>query len=600
MNTDSKKSNGAGEEQLSNIRHSLSHLLAMAVREKDPGVKFAIGPVIDNGFYYDFEFSGDYSPTPEDLKGFEKAMKKLIGGKLPFVGKEVSADEARKLFAEEPYKLELIEEFASDGKKLTTYTTGNFIDLCKGGHIENTKEIDADAFTLTHIAGAYWRGSEKNKMLTRIYGTAFPTKEKLEEYLHRREEAKKRDHKKLGKELGLFVFADEVGPGLPLFTEKGTTIYRELERFVVDEEIKRGYVHVRTPDLARVKLYEISGHYPYYKDSMYPVMEVDDERLVLRPMTCPHHFILYKSKKHSYRELPLRMAEVAKLYRYEQSGELMGLLRVRSFCLADSHMFCARNQAASVVKEVIDLIDYVAKTLGLARGTDYWFRLSLGDRSKKDKYYDDPKNWEIGEATLRKVLEEIDAPFVEAENEAAFYGPKIDVQMLNVNGKEDTAFTVQYDFCLPARFALTFTNDKGEEEQPVVIHRSSIGALERTFAYLIERYAGAFPVWLSPVQVAVLPVKTDHNEPAHTFADELKKEGIRVSVDDSNETIGQKIRKASGEKIPYQLVFGDKEINSNELMVRVRGEKEQIRLTRATFIQRAKQEIAERKDVRIQ
>ena len=585
------------KDYLNSLRHSCSHLLAAAVLELYPNAKPTLGPPIDDGFYYDFDFSAPISEN--DLPRIEEKMNQLIKVWRGFERSEVPSDEAKQRYANNPYKRELIEEFSAQGQTISFYKAGDFEDLCRGGHVENpSKELKH--FKLLSIAGAYWRGSEKNKMLTRIYGTAFPTKEKLEEYLHRREEAKKRDHKKLGKELGLFVFADEVGPGLPLFTEKGTTIYRELERFVVDEEIKRGYVHVRTPDLARVKLYEISGHYPYYKDSMYPVMEVDDERLVLRPMTCPHHFILYKSKKHSYRELPLRMAEVAKLYRYEQSGELMGLLRVRSFCLADSHMFCARNQAASVVKEVIDLIDYVAKTLGLARGTDYWFRLSLGDRSKKDKYYDDPKNWEIGEATLRKVLEEIDAPFVEAENEAAFYGPKIDVQMLNVNGKEDTAFTVQYDFCLPARFALTFTNDKGEEEQPVVIHRSSIGALERTFAYLIERYAGAFPVWLSPVQVAVLPVKTDHNEPAHTFADELKKEGIRVSVDDSNETIGQKIRKASGEKIPYQLVFGDKEINSDELMVRVRGEKEQIRLTRATFIQRAKQEIAERKDVRIQ
>ncbi|OGL78642.1 threonine--tRNA ligase [Candidatus Uhrbacteria bacterium RIFCSPHIGHO2_12_FULL_54_23] len=585
------------KDYLNSLRHSCSHLLAAAVLELYPNAKPTLGPPIDDGFYYDFDFSAPISEN--DLPRIEEKMNQLIKVWRGFERSEVPSDEAKQRYANNPYKRELIEEFSAQGQTISFYKAGDFEDLCRGGHVENpSKELKH--FKLLSVAGAYWRGSEKNKMLTRIYGTAFPTKEKLEEYLHRREEAKKRDHKKLGKELGLFVFADEVGPGLPLFTEKGTTIYRELERFVVDEEIKRGYVHVRTPDLARVKLYEISGHYPYYKDSMYPVMEVDDERLVLRPMTCPHHFILYKSKKHSYRELPLRMAEVAKLYRYEQSGELMGLLRVRSFCLADSHMFCARNQAASVVKEVIDLIDYVAKTLGLARGTDYWFRLSLGDRSKKDKYYDDPKNWEIGEATLRKVLEEIDAPFVEAENEAAFYGPKIDVQMLNVNGKEDTAFTVQYDFCLPARFALTFTNDKGEEEQPVVIHRSSIGALERTFAYLIERYAGAFPVWLSPVQVAVLPVKTDHNEPAHTFADELKKEGIRVSVDDSNETIGQKIRKASGEKIPYQLVFGDKEINSNELMVRVRGEKEQIRLTRATFIQRAKQEIAERKDVRIQ
>lgn len=578
---------------LESKRHSLAHLLAAAVMELWPNTKHTIGPIIDNGFYYDFEFSQNISET--DLGEIEKKMNELLPTWNEFEKIEATAEESKKLFVHNPYKIELIDELAKAGEKITHYKSGNFVDLCRGGHVEKVNDIKPDSWKLDRLAGAYWRGDEKNKMLTRIYGLAFETKKDLAEYLKMIEEAKKRDHRKLGKELDLFIFADEVGPGLPLWTEKGAVIRRELERFIVDEEIRRGYKHVLTPDLARVKLYEISGHYPYYKDTMYPVMQIDDDKLVLRPMTCPHHFMLYKDKLRSYRELPLRLAELGQLYRYEKSGELSGLLRVRTFCLADSHIFCRSNQAADEVKQVINLIDYAVGVLGFKKGVDYSYRLSLGDRTKKEKYYDAAEAWEQAENTLRQVLEDIKAPFIEAKDEAAFYGPKIDIQMKNALGKEDTAFTVQYDFCLPARFKLEYVNEKGQVEQPVVVHRSSIGAFERTIAYMIEKYAGAFPTWLAPVQIKLLPVGANHHDYCHKLKTELVDQGLRVEVDDANETIGNKIRKAEGEKVPYSLVVGDKEIDSNNLAVRKRGQKELLNLSKQDFIEQLLQEIKDRK-----
>ncbi|MEK7212775.1 MAG: threonine--tRNA ligase, partial [Patescibacteria group bacterium] len=552
--------------------------------------KLGIGPTIENGFYYDFLFKKPISP--EVLPELEKLMREFISGKLEFKGKAVSPAEAKKVFSagggsafggkNQPFKLDLIKEFVKGKKKLTIYETRTpktynlkpityFVDLCRGGHVKNTKEIDPQAFKLTHLAGAYWRGDEKNPMLTRIYGAAFNTKKELEEHLHMQEEAKKRDHRKLGQDLDLFVFRDEVGPGLPLFTEKGATVIREMERFIIDEEIRRGYRHVRTPDLARVRLYEISGHYPYYKDTMYPVMQVDEDKLVLRPMTCPHHFMLYSAKPHSYKELPLRIAEVAKLYRYEKSGELTGLMRVRSFCLADSHIFCTKEQTAEEIKKVIELIDYAVGQFGLVKGRDYAYRLSLGDPKNKKKYYNDPKGWREGEETLRQVLKSMRAPFDETKDEAAFYGPKIDVQMKNIAGKEETAFTVQYDFCLPARFKLKYINSKGKEEQPIVVHRASIGALERTMALLIEKYAGAFPLWLSPVQAQVLPVSEKFEKYARDIFEMIRGQGIRVEISDSNETLGKRIRQAEMQKIPYILVVGEKEEKNGTVNVRQRG-----------------------------
>ncbi|MEK7579539.1 MAG: threonine--tRNA ligase, partial [Patescibacteria group bacterium] len=449
-------------------------------------------------------------------------------------------------------------------------------------------------FKLSHIAGAYWRGDEKNKMLTRIYGLAFASKEELDAYEAQQEEAKKRDHKKLGKELGLFTFSETVGKGLPLWTSKGATIRRELERFIVDEEIKRGYLHVRTPDIARLDLYKKSGHYPYYKDSMYAPIKIDEDEFMLRPMTCPHHFELYLSEPHSYKDLPMRIAELAQLYRYEQSGELSGLQRVRTFCLADAHIVCANEeQAMQEIGGALDLIEYITGILGLTHGTEYWYRLSLGDRESPDKYYKNDAAWEKGETLLRELLEKRGAIFVEAPNEAAFYGPKIDIQMRNVNGKEDTAFTVQYDFCMPERFKLVYVDADGKEKQAFVVHRSSIGAIERIFAFMIEHYAGAFPVWLSPIQVSTLPISDKHKEYALEIVTALKQANVRAELDDSNETLGKKIRAWKMSKTPYALVIGDEEVGSKTLSVEKRdGTKE--KMSQEEFVKKITSEIASR------
>ena len=556
--------------KIENTRHSLSHLLAMAVLEKFPDAKLGIGPIIENGFYYDFLLPR--SLAPEDLKDFEKEIKKLISQKLSFISKKITAVEAKKIFKDQPFKLELINEYTKEKRPLSIYKTGDiFIDLCAGGHVKNSGEINADSFKLTSIAGAYWRGDEKNPQLQRIYGVAFESKKELEHYLWQQEEAKKRDHRIIGKNLELFVFSDLVGKGLPLFTEKGSIIRRELERFIVDEEIRRGYKHVYTPELAKVELYKTSGHYPYYKDTMYPVMKIDEEELILRPMTCPHHFQLYASKPHTYKELPFRIAELAKQFRYEKSGELTGLMRVRSFCLADAHIICKKEQATDEINNVLDLIEYTASVLGLKKGEDYHYRLSLGDRKNAKKYYKDDKSWNLAENVLRKVLKERKSPFFETQDEAAFYGPKIDIQMKNFSGKEDTAFTVQYDFVMPKKFDLTYIDEVGKKQEPIVIHRSSIGAVERVMAFLIEHYAGAFPVWLSPVQVRVLNLTDRNQKYAKKIYKELKDSGIRVELDDTNETVGKKIREAELQKIPYILIVGDKEEKNDSVAVRKRG-----------------------------
>ncbi len=550
--------------QLDKNRHTLAHLTAQAVRELYPKAKNAIGPVIDNGWYQDFDL-GDVKLSDADLEAIEKTIKKNLAKWEEFTKKEVTVEEALEEFAWNEYKTELINEFAQESKNLTFYTCGGFLDLCKGGHAEHpSKEIAADSFKLDKVAGAYWRGDEKNKMLTRIYGLAFENKAELDAYLVQREEAKKRDHRKLGVELDLFHFSDTVGKGLPLFTPKGTAMRRELERFVVDEEVKRGYLHVMTPDIAKLDLYKKSGHYPHYKDSMYAPIQIDEEEFMLRPMTCPHHFELYLRAPHSYRELPMRIAELAQLYRYEQSGELTGLIRLRTFCLADAHIICATpEQAVSEVANALDLIEYIAGTFGLKQGENYWYRLSLGDRTDTEKYYKNDAAWDKGEDLLRKHLQSRNSHFVEAENEAAFYGPKIDIQMKNVNGKEDTAFTVQYDFCMPGRFELSYTAEDGSKQQPVVVHRSSIGCIERIMAFLIEHYAGNFPLWISPVQVKVIPVRENHNEYAQKVYELLKTNNIRAEFDDGDENLGKKVRDAKNNKIPYWIVVGDKEIEMN-------------------------------------
>lgn len=587
------------KNEIEKIRHSLSHLMSMAVQEMYPDVGLGVGPTIENGFYQDYDLPEVI--TPEILPKLEKRMRELIKKDIKFEQHDMDFDEALEFYKNDPYKTELINDLKEAGEtKVSFYKSGDFDNLCAGPHVSSTKEIDPDAFKLTTIAGAYWRGDEKNKMLTRIYGLAFESKEKLEEYLKNQEEAKKRDHRVIGKDLELFTFSDLVGKGLPTFGPKGATIKRELERFTIDEELKRGYHHVITPDLAKVDLYKKSGHYPYYKDTMYPVMKIDEEELILRPMTCPHHFMFYKSEPHSYRELPYRIGEIAHQYRYEKSGELSGLTRVRMFCLADAHIIAAKDQAKQVIKEVLELIDFINETLGLTKGVDYRYRLSLGDRSDTKKYFKDDASWDYAENVLREVLTEVKAPFYEATNEAAFYGPKIDIQVKKVSGNEETAFTVQYDFVMPERFELEFTNKKGDKEKPIVIHRSSIGCLERTMAFLIEHYAGNFPLWLSPVQVKVIPVRESHNAYAQEVFDLLKENGIRAEVDLADENLGKKVRQAKNEKIPYWVVLGDKEVQSKEVTVESRGkdENESIKLgsmSAPKFLELLQKEIKEKK-----
>lgn len=559
-------------EQLQNKRHTLAHLLAAAVMDLYPETKRTIGPAIDDGFYFDFAFETPLSEA--DLSKIEARMRELLPTWTDTTLHMLSKDAALEEYEGNSFKHELIHEFAPNNEELSFYKNGTYWDLCKGGHADKpSQEIAPDSFTLTRIAGAYWRGDEQNPMLTRIYGLAFDTREELEKYQAEQEEARARDHKKLGRELDLFTFSDVVGKGLPLWTEKGTTIRRELERFIVDEEIRRGYTHVMTPDLAKLDLFKKSGHYPHYQDSMYAPIKIDDDEFMLRPMTCPHHYELYLRKPHSYRELPLRIAELAQLYRYEQSGELSGLERVRTFCLADAHIICKdEEQAVSEIGQALDLIEYVTGVFGLVYGENYWYRLSLGDRDNKEKYYDAPAAWDKGEDLLRKLLVERGASFVEANDEAAFYGPKIDIQMKNVNGKENTAFTVQYDFCMPERFDLSYTDEAGNQRRAFVVHRSSIGAIERIMAFLIEHYAGAFPLWLSPTQITLLPVSEKFLDTARTLEKILRENNIRVDVDADNESLGKRIRTAKTSKTPYVLVIGEKESNGEPLTLEGRGD----------------------------
>jgi threonyl-tRNA synthetase len=572
------------------IRHSLSHIMASSVQELFPGTKFGIGPAIENGFYYDFE--SPITITPEALLKIEKKMREIIKQNIIFQKRKNTKKEAMELFKNQPYKLELINELKESD--ITIYECGKFIDLCAGPHVKSAKEISIDAFKLTKIAGAYWRGSEKNKMLTRIYGIGFGTKKELDDYIKLQEEAEKRDHRVLGKNLDLFVFSDLVGKGLPLFTEKGSIIRRILEKFIVDEESKRGYKHVYTPDIGRVELYKTSGHYPYYKESMYPVMKIDNEELILRPMTCPHHFELYNSKMRTYKELPLRIAELAKQFRYEKSGELTGLIRVRAFCLADAHIFCIKEKAEEEINNVLDLIEYVSSVLGLKTGEDYRYRLSLGNQTDNKKYYKDDKSWGFAESVLRKVLKERKANFFEAQNEAAFYGPKIDIQMKNFAGKEETAFTVQYDFVMPKRFKLSYVDKDGLKKEPIVIHRSSIGAIERVMAFLIEKYAGALPLWLSPVQAWIIPIGSRHEDYAKDIGERFKISDLRFEIKNENETVSKKIRGGEMQKIPYLLVVGDNEIKENSVNVRSKN-KNLGMMKLENFLEKVDSEIKEKK-----
>ena len=592
-------------QELWALRHTAEHVLHTAMQNLYPQLKKAMGPATDEGFYFDFDPSAGsgqapstnsgqvYKITEEDFPKIEKEMQRLIDADLPMIQEYISTDKAKEIFKDNPYKLEWVEDIEKRGEEISTYRMKDEdTDLCSGPHVVSTGKVKA--FKLLSVSGAYWHGDEKNKMLTRIYGTAFPTQKELDEYLNQLELAKESDHRLIGKNLGLFVFSDLVGKGLPMLTAKGATIRRELERFIIDEEMKRNYQHVITPPIAKTDLYKTSGHYPYYKDTMYPVMKVDEEELILRPMTCPHHFMLYKSDIRSYKDLPIRYAEMASQHRYEKSGELTGLVRVRMFTLNDAHIFVEKKEAEDEIKNVLELIDYANKKLGLVRGVDYRYRLSLGDRTDNKKYYKDDKAWDEAEEVLRKVLKESGAPYYEAENEAAFYGPKIDVQVKKVNEKEETAFTVQYDFVMPNRFDLKYIDKDGHEKQPIVIHRAAIGCIERTMAFLIEKYKGNFPTWLTPVQVKVLPITEKQLDYARSVVDKLKAEGIRVELDYRNETLGAKIRDAQNEKVSYMLIVGEKEEKEKVVTERARSGKPDGPFPIETFIGFIKKEIEEK------
>lgn len=543
--------------------------------------------VSSDGFAYDFEKSEDLSINSSEFKKIEKEMKKAIGGNVKIDVEKVSKADAISICKNSKYLTIKISEY-NDSKELYLYKVRNFVCDVSSEPFTDINTTLKPAIKLLAVSGAYWQGNEKNAMLTRITGVAFPTEGELAQYLSLLEEAKKRDHRKLGQELGLFVFSETVGKGLPLWTPKGATVRRILERFIVDEEIKRGYLHVYTPDIANLNLYKKSGHYPYYKDTMYAPIVIDEEEYMLRPMTCPHHFELYLSNKHSYKELPMRIAELAQLYRYEKSGELAGLLRVRTFCLADAHIIARKDQAQSEISGVLDLIEYITETFGLKPGLDYSYRLSLGNRNDTKKYYKDDTSWDYAENVLRKVLNSRNVPYREAEDEAAFYGPKIDIQMKNVLGKEDTAFTVQYDFVMPKRFDLKYINENNEEIEPIVVHRSSIGAIERVMAFLIEHFAGAFPLWLAPVQAVIIPISQDQAEYADHIYSMMKLSDVRVENWSESGSMQNKIRLAEKQKIPYMIILGKTEIENNTISLRSRGSQQSMDVKLEDFLKTIK------------
>lgn len=557
----------AHDDKIENIRHSLAHLLAMAVLKKFPKAKLGIGPVIEHGFYYDFKL-----PAPlhdEDLPELEKTMRELIAQNLAFIGEKITPQKARGLFAGQPFKLDLIKDFVKEKRQLTAYRTGDsFVDLCRGGHVKNTSEINPDAFKLTHIAGAYWRGDEKNQMLTRIYGAAFATKEELEKYLWQQEEAKKRDHRVLGERLRLFTFAPEVGPGLPLWLPAGTALRDTIEERAKKVERQWGYQRVATPHIAKEDLFRMSGHIPYYADSMYPPMKLDDGNYYLKAMNCPHTHMIYRAHPHSFRELPIRYAEYGTVYRYELSGTLAGLLRVRGFTQNDAHIYCREDQVEEEFLKVMKLHEYWYKEVfGI---TDFYMRLSLPAQDKR-KYAGLPAGWKKSIALVRSAMKKSGLPFVEAEGEAAFYGPKVDFQIKSAIGREESASTNQLDFLATSRFNLTYTDTDGKQKPLYVIHRAPLGSHERFVAFLIEHYAGAFPVWLAPVQVIVLPVGEKFLAYGEGVLKELKEKNIRADLDASSETLGKKIRNAEMQKIPYLLIVGEREQSARTVAVRKRG-----------------------------
>lgn len=566
------------DKDLNTLNHSCAHVLAHAVKHLYPQAKFWVGPVVEEGFYYDIDL-GDQTISDDDLPKIEKEMKKICKDGKRIVRHEVSKEEALEEFKDDEYKLDLINGL-EDGT-ITTYSQGDFTDLCRGPHVETVKLCKN--FKLIKHSGAYWKGDKNNKVLQRIYGVCFPTKEELEAHLQLLEEAKERDHRRLGKELGIFMFADIVGKGLPMWLPNGFTVRRLLSDYIMNKELELGYEHVMTPSLGNVKLYKKSGHWAHYKDDMFPAMELDDEAYVLRPMNCPHHMVMYKSTLHSYRDLPVRIAEIANDFRFEASGALTGIERARAFTQNDSHIFCRPDQIAQEFKNVAHLILDVYKDFGFK---DYSFRLSLRDKNNKEKYFGNDELWEKSENELREVLKEMNVEFYEAEGEAAFYGPKLDVQVKSALGHDVTLSTIQLDYQLPERFELTYVDENGDKVRPVVIHRAILGSLDRFVAFLLEETKGNLPLWLAPTQVQVIPVKLEyHDEYAKEVVAKLRKAHFRVNNDNRDEKLGYRIREAQLKKIPYQLVLGDNERDNGTVTYRKHGEKKQTTVTFEEFVE---------------
>ena len=577
------------DKRLSKLNHSCAHLLAQAVKHLYPNAKFWVGPVISEGFYYDIDL-GDYTLTEDDLEKISKEMKKLAKDGKRIYREEISRDEALEKFKDDPYKIDIINELP-DGEVISCYTQGDFTDLCRGPHVDSVKECKN--FKLLKVSGAYYKGDSKNKVLQRIYGVCFDDKENLEKHLELLEEAKERDHRKIGKELDLFMGHELVGPGLQMWLPNGATVRIELENYIRDKELKLGYNHVYTPYLASTELYKVSGHWDHYKDDMFPAMKMDNEELVLRPMNCPHHMLIYKHKLHSYRDLPIRIGELAPDFRYEASGAVCGLERVRQMCQNDAHLFVRPDQIKEEVSNVVNLILDVYKDFNIK---DYAFRLSLRDKNNTEKYFDDDEMWEKAESELRKVLTELGIDFYEAEGEAAFYGPKLDVQIKSAIGHDVTLSTCQLDFLLPERFDLTYVDENGQKARPVVIHRAILGTFDRFMAFLIEETKGAFPLWLAPVQVNIIPVNNEyHLEYAKKIMKKLLDKNIRVKLDDRDEKLSYKVRESQASKIPYSLIIGDKEKENETVSYRLFGHKETENLSLKDFEKKIVNQIKERK-----
>lgn len=576
-------------EALELLRHSSAHLLAHALTRLFPGIKFGVGPSIETGFYYDTD--SDPIITEEDLPAIEKEMAKIVKENHPIVGRVVSREEALDIFKDDPFKIELIQDLP-ENEPISVYSQGEFTDLCRGGHVPSTGKIKI--FKLLSLAGAYWRGNSDNKMMQRVYGTAFFNQDELDEFIRLREEAKERDHRKLGKELDLFMISQEAGSGLPFWLPKGATVRRVIERYITDKEIELGYNHVYTPVMAKTDLYKTSGHWDHYHEDMFPPMDMGDgEMLVLRPMNCPHHMLIYKNDIHSYRELPIRIAELGMMHRYEKSGSLSGLQRVREMTLNDAHIFVRPDQIKEEFTRVINLIREVYKDFHI---TDYRFRLSYRDPNDKKKYFDDDEMWEKAQAMLKEAMDDLGLEYFEVEGEAAFYGPKVDVQMKTAIGLEETMSTVQLDFLLPERFDLTYVGEDGQNtHRPVVIHRGVVSTMERFVSYLIEEYKGAFPTWLAPVQAILMPVSIEaHGDTVEAIYKKLHDAGYRVEMDLRNEKLGYKIREAQTSKIPYQLVIGDQEVEDGTVNIRRYGQDESQTMTLDDFMAMMRQQVDEK------